>query len=65
MGTPAVMKGGNKEMGLIQIPRWKCERCSYEWIPRSEDEPVKCPKCHSPYWNKKRKREVQPRRKEK
>lgn len=28
----------------------KCERCGYEWQPR-EDNPIKCAKCNSPYWN--------------
>ena len=30
-------------------------RCKHEWIPRTE-QPVCCPKCRSPYWNKERRR---------
>ncbi len=24
----------------------------YEWVPRGQDNPIVCPKCKSPYWNK-------------
>ncbi len=30
----------------------KCERCGHSWITRSEELPIVCPKCKSPYWNK-------------
>jgi hypothetical protein len=33
----------------------KCTRCKHQWVIR-EAEPKKCPKCGSPYWNKKRTR---------
>ena len=40
----------------ITVMGCKCERCSYEWIPRDPDvEPEACPKCKSPYWNKPKK----------
>jgi hypothetical protein len=32
-----------------------CERCSHKWVPRDKKRPVVCPKCKSPYWDKKRK----------
>ena len=35
---------------------YACERCGYEWAPRKKEVPRYCPKCHSPYWNKKRER---------
>lgn len=35
----------------IQLPKFKCLRCGYEWIPRTP-KPQRCPKCNSPYWNK-------------
>lgn len=41
---------------LPKLPRYTCIRCNYEWIPRSDETPVVCPKCKSPYWNKPRKR---------
>jgi len=35
---------------------FQCERCNHTWIPRetTEGEPLVCPKCKSPYWNKPR-----------
>ena len=40
----------------VKLDGYKCERCSHTWIPRSttEGEPVICPKCKSPYWNRPR-----------
>ncbi|MEM3260703.1 MAG: hypothetical protein QXZ38_04085 [Candidatus Micrarchaeaceae archaeon] len=34
---------------------YKCLRCGYEWIPKKEN-PKNCPRCHSPYWFKERRR---------
>jgi hypothetical protein len=31
----------------------QCTRCKHEWVIRDK-EPKTCPKCNSPYWNKKR-----------
>ena len=40
----------------ITVMGYRCERCEHEWIPRSfEVEPLTCPKCKSPYWNRPRK----------
>jgi hypothetical protein len=41
----------------ITVMGYRCERCSYEWIPRGngDEEPRTCPKCRSPYWNRPRK----------
>ena len=34
---------------------WKCERCGHEWVPKTSGvEPMTCPKCRSPYWNRPR-----------
>lgn len=38
----------------MKLPRLHCTRCDYEWIPRKETLPVRCPQCASPYWNRKR-----------
>lgn len=41
----------------ITVLGYRCERCSYEWIPRDREqdrEPKTCPKCKSPYWNQPR-----------
>lgn len=35
----------------IKLPTFKCLRCGYEWIPRTQ-KPKYCPACNSPYWNK-------------
>ncbi len=29
----------------------KCVRCSYEWMPRRDVLPMRCPKCRSLRWN--------------
>ena len=45
-------------MHIVEIKRkgFKCERCNHEWIPNDINiEPIVCPKCKSPYWNKPRK----------
>jgi len=42
-------------MKNITIPKRKCLRCGYNWALRKEQEPIICPKCKSPYWNKERK----------
>lgn len=39
----------------IIVKKCKCERCSHDWITRSNDTPKVCPKCKSPYWNTPRK----------
>lgn len=36
----------------IKVYECECERCKHRWITRSEESPVVCPKCKSPYWNK-------------
>ena len=42
-------------MGKIQVYAYVCERCGHKWVPRQQDvEPKVCPKCKSPYWNRKR-----------
>lgn len=42
-------------MARIKLDGFQCERCLYTWAPRDKErEPVVCPKCKSPYWNKPR-----------
>lgn len=36
----------------FKLPTLKCLRCGHDWIPRRPQEPKKCPRCASPYWNK-------------
>lgn len=40
---------------MVDLPKLKCTRCDWEWIPRKEDGPRVCPKCKSPYWDVERK----------
>jgi len=45
-------------MALVELIKkgFKCERCKHEWIPHNiNHEPIVCPSCKSPYWNKPRK----------
>jgi len=39
----------------IVVEGYRCERCNSEWIPRKKDYPKVCPRCKSPYWDRKRK----------
>ncbi|MBS3076150.1 hypothetical protein J4481_00210 [Candidatus Pacearchaeota archaeon] len=36
----------------VKVYECICERCKHGWITRTEDLPVVCPKCKSPYWDK-------------
>jgi hypothetical protein len=29
-----------------------CFRCDHVWIALTKNDPIVCPKCHNPYWNK-------------
>jgi len=42
-------------MNEIEVDGFRCERCSHECIKRKQDEPMVCPKCKSPYWDKPKK----------
>lgn len=45
----------HNQLAKIKLDGYRCERCGHVWIPRvySEDkDPVICPRCKSPYWNK-------------
>ncbi len=50
-------KGGKKKMGeeIVMLHRFTCERCGHNWLPKTENRPVCCGKCKSPYWDKPRK----------
>jgi predicted Zn-ribbon and HTH transcriptional regulator len=43
---------------IMTITRWQCGRCKdkktghpYQWMPRIEGTPKRCPNCKSKYWN--------------
>lgn len=40
------------------VSGWECTRCGHKWVPKIVREPKRCPRCKSPYWNKKRVRRV-------
>jgi len=37
-----------------QVKICKCERCGGEWQPQGNEYPIRCAKCNSPYWNRKK-----------
>jgi len=36
----------------------RCLRCNHYWKRRTISLPERCPRCNSPYWNKKRRKEI-------
>lgn len=40
----------------LKIVRLHCKRCGHRWFPRQTRLPKQCPQCHSPNWNKTRKK---------
>jgi hypothetical protein len=36
----------------VKLPKFECLRCGHKWNPRSEEVPLRCAFCKSPYWNK-------------
>ncbi len=36
----------------IELPKRTCKRCKHTWILKKEQEPIVCPSCKSPYYNK-------------
>jgi len=41
----------------ITVQGFYCCRCNHEWIPNDiENKPIVCPKCHSPYWDRERRK---------
>jgi predicted Zn-ribbon and HTH transcriptional regulator len=50
------IKGGSDKMyELTQCMKCTCARCGHQWRTRTEDKPIICPSCKSPYWNTPRK----------
>ena len=43
---------------IFDTPKLKCGRCNHQWVQRATLLPKVCPKCKSPYWNKRRKKEL-------
>ena len=41
------------------LNKLKCLRCFHSWYQRTPVDPVVCPKCKTPYWNKPKNKEVQ------
>lgn len=43
----------------VYIKGNRCYRCGHEWVS-SGDTPRVCPKCKSPYWDRPRRKEIDP-----
>ena len=43
-------------MPTATLDGYRCERCGYQWVPRTARKPTLCasPKCKSPYWDRPR-----------
>ena len=35
---------------------WKCNVCKHKWQSRDGEKPLRCAKCKTPYWDRKRKK---------
>lgn len=45
---------------LVKELERKCERCNHKWLIRDlRREPVRCPSCGTPYWNRPKKKSRQ------
>jgi predicted Zn-ribbon and HTH transcriptional regulator len=43
----------------IKVMGFKCQRCGHEWVPHDPENPPRtCPKCKSPFWDRKRRNSV-------
>jgi len=42
----------------ITVKAYRCLRCLHTWLPRRSTRPVSCPACHSPYWDRPRRKET-------
>lgn len=42
-----------EERTVFVLPKVKCVKCEYEWTPKQEKMPVKCPNCQSRKWYRK------------
>ncbi len=42
-------------MVKVKLDGFRCDRCGHAWVPRRKAQPIICPRCKSPYWNKPRK----------
>jgi len=46
------------ELIKLKVNALECKRCLHRWIPRTGRKPKFCPKCNSPYWDRRRQKEV-------
>jgi predicted Zn-ribbon and HTH transcriptional regulator len=37
----------------VEMFQCHCERCGYDW--KAEEKPLRCAKCKTPYWDRKKK----------
>src|SRR4030095_1662303 len=55
-GAGCVVPPRTRPKTMFHIPGWRCNRCGHRWMPRTPNEPIYCPQCRSPYWNKRRRK---------
>lgn len=36
------------------MTEYKCNKCGHEWLPRTKNKPLVCPKCKTYNWEKKK-----------
>ena len=42
-------------LGYIRVDACKCDCCGHVWLPRGDEEPLRCANCKNAAWNRKRK----------
>ena len=63
MSRPTTFKAGEKVIteacdrvdsinAALEALKRTCLRCGHAWTLRSAVEPLRCPKCGSPYWDR-------------
>ena len=52
-----------KDESRVFLKGYKCLRCEHKWFPRTPNRPGTCPKCKSPYFDKRRRKELKERQK--
>lgn len=57
--SPAVAPIASSSVSVLRLDGYECERCTHQWVPRNRTRaPKVCPRCKSPYWDRKRRSEM-------
>lgn len=43
---------------IIRLTKLTCLRCGHVWYPKSTVKPLRCAGCGTPYWDRRRRKEV-------